>query len=165
MGSGGPGNITHIDNLYVKPQAVKTNTSITLGDYCIFDTDGLRSITTADFTADNRFLDIKTVAVVQAAESANNLTTTSEIDRKTSISVIGVGADWINKMSTGVLPEARVGIIRLDAHTPVFFVSNLANALSPIFDEILGIYRHREFATTAAISADNDDGLVSTGVA
>ena len=49
MGSGGPGNITHIDNLYVKPQAVKTNTNILLGEYLIFDTDGLRSITASDF--------------------------------------------------------------------------------------------------------------------
>ena len=164
MGSGGPGNITHIDNLYVKPQAVKTNTSILLGDYCIYDTDGLRSLVVADFTADNRFLDIKLKKVVQAAESANNLDTTLVVDKKAFISVISTGSDWINKMDAGVLPESRVGIKRLDSHTPVFYASDLANALAPTFNEILGIYRHKEFATAAAISVDNDDGTVSTGV-
>ncbi|KKL88121.1 hypothetical protein LCGC14_1927850, partial [marine sediment metagenome] len=40
MGSGGPGNITHIDNLYVKTVPVKTNIAILLGEFVIFDTDG-----------------------------------------------------------------------------------------------------------------------------
>lgn len=165
MGSGGPGNITHIDNLYVKPQAVKTDTNILLGEYCIYDTDGLRTIVAGDFSADDRFLDIKVTPVFQAAESANNLTTTPVLDRKTSITVINIGADWINKMDAGVLPGNNVGIKRLDSHTPVFYASNLANATTPTFNENLGKYQHKEFATEAAISVDNDDGTVHTGVA
>jgi len=165
MGSGGPGNITHIDNLYVKPQPVKTNTNILLGEYMIFDTDGLRSIVAGDFTADDRFLDIKATPVFQAAESANNLTSTLEVNRKTSISAIHIGADWINKMDAGVLPQKTVGVKRLDSHTPVFFVSDTANGAAPTFNENLGRYQHKEFATDAAISVDNDDGTVHTGVA
>ena len=165
MGSGGPGNITHIDNLYVKPQAVKTNTIILLGEYVIFETDGLRTIVAGDFSADDRFLDIKSNPVFQAAESANNLTTTLILDRKTSITVINIGADWINKMDAGVLPGRQVGIKRLDSHTPVFFVSDIANSVVPTFNETLGKYQHKEFATTAAISVDNDNGTVHTGVA
>lgn len=165
MGSGGPGNITHIDNLYVKPQAVKTNTNILLGDYVIYDTDGLRTIIPGDFSADDSFLDIKATPVFQAAESANNLTTTLEVNRKTSITVINIGADWINKMDAGVLPQKSVGIKRLDSHTPVFYASDVANSVGPTFNENLGRYQHKEFATEAAISVDNDDGTVHTGVA
>lgn len=164
MGSGGPGNISHIDNLYVKPQAVKTNTNILLGDYVIFDTDGLRSIIAADFSADNRFLNLISFPVFQAAESANNLTTTPVLDRKTSISVIGIGADWVNKMEAAILPGKTVGVKRLDSHTPVFFAAHNANAVIPNVAETLGRYTHKEFATEAEISVDNDDGLVHTGL-
>ena len=76
MGSGGPGNITHIDNLYVKTVPVTTNQSVSLGDFLIFDTDGYRTLLTTDFSADNTFLDLSVDNVVQALEDANNLNTT-----------------------------------------------------------------------------------------
>lgn len=159
-----PGSIVHIDNLYVKPQAVKSNTKITKGEFCIFDTDGLRPIATTDFTGDDSFLDIEATPVFQAGHDADNLTTTPANERVTKVSVLTVGGDWVVKMAAGVKPSERVGISRLDSRTPVIAVSDVANAAKPALKETLGQYKHKEFARFAANSALNDDGVVSTGV-
>ena len=157
MGSGGPGNIVHIENLYVKPQAVKSNTNIVLGDFVIFDTDGLRSLLDGDFGGNNTFLDLQGTPVFQAAENANNLDTTDPLIKKDTISVITTGSDWTCKMGAGVEPGEPVGIKRVDAATPHFQILETIVA-----KEILGSYKHKEFATLAAISVLNDDGVIST---
>jgi len=163
-GSGGPGNITHIDNLYVKTVAVKTNVKVLLGEFLIFETDGYRTLVAADFSADNRFLNLQVDNVVQAGEDADNLTTTAVNDRKPEVAVITKGSDWVTKMAVGVEPGKPVGITRLDARTPVIAVADVANALPPILVEVLGSYKHQEFARLAADSVLNDDGIISTGV-
>ena len=164
MGSGGPGNITHIDNLYVKTQPVKSNTAIVLGDYCIFDTDGLRPLATTDFSADDRFLDIGSTPVFQAGHDANNLNSTPAKDRVSKVSVLTVGGDWVCKMAAGVEPSKKVGISRLDARNPVIAVSDVANSVAPTLNQILGQYKHKEFAQLAQDSVLNDDGVIATGV-
>ncbi len=168
MGSGGPGNVTHIDNLYVKTVKVQDNTNISLGDYLIFDTTGYRSLVVGDFSADDRFLDLYSQGaagidgVFQAAEDANNLTTTPVADRHGEVSVLTVGSDWITKSAVGIEPGRRVGIHRLDARTPIIAIADVANALAPITDEVLGIYKGKEFARLAETSVLNDDAIVST---
>ncbi len=164
MGSGGPGNIVHIDNLYVKPVKVKSNTKVTLGSYLIFDTDGYRDLVVGDFSANDRFLNLQVDNVVQAAEDADNLTTTAVADRKTEVSVITKGSDWTCKMAANVESGKPVGISRLDARTPKIAVADVANSLAPILVEILGSYKHKEFSRLAEDSALNDDGVISTGV-
>jgi hypothetical protein len=159
-----PGKIVHIDNLYVKTRAVKFNTVIVTGEYCIFDTDGLRPLVVGDFSADDRFLSIGTKPVFQAGHNANNLTTTAVNDRVTEVSVITVGSDWICKMAAGVEPSKRVGISRLDSRVPIIAVSDVANAVAPTITETLGQYKHKEFAQLASDSVLNDDGVISTGV-
>lgn len=165
MGSGGPGNITHIDNLYVKTVPVKSNTAVLLGEYLIFDTDGYRTLLTTDFSADNTFLDLNVDNVVQAGEDANNLTATPVEDRKGEVSVIMRGSDWVVKMAAGVEANKRVGISRLDSRVPIIAVSDVAAAIpaAPTLDETLGVYKHKEFARQALTSVLNDDGIVSTG--
>jgi len=169
MGSGGPGNITHIDNLYVKTVACKTNINILLGEYVIFDTDGYRPVVVGDFSADDRFLDINSETaggvdgVFQAVEDANNLTTTPVVDRKTEVSVATTGTDWVTKIAASVRPSRRVGISRLDARTPIIATAAVANSLAPTLDESLGVYKHKEFARLAAISVLNDDAIIATG--
>ena len=164
MGSGGPGNIVHIDNLYVKPVAVADNTAILLGEYLIFDTTGYRPLVAGDFSADDRFLNLQVDNVVQAGHDANNLTTTPVNDRVTEVTVITKGSDWTTKMAAGVEPGKPVGITRLDARTPIIAVADIANALPPILVEQLGTYKHKEFARLAEDSVLNDDGVISTGV-
>ncbi len=165
MGTGGPGNIVHIDNLYVKTNPVKSNISILLGDFCIFDTDGLRPIVAGDFVGDDTFLNIKTTPVFQAAEDADNLTTTNVNLRKTEIEVITRGSDLVASMRAGVLPDQDVGILRVDAATPVFQVAEQSVAATPVAaNEVLGVYKHKEFSTIALISVQSDNGIVSTGL-
>lgn len=164
MGSGGPGNIVHIDNLYVRTVKVKSNTKVTLGSYLIFDTDGYRDLATTDFSADDRFLDLQVDNVLQAGEDADNLTTTPVNDRKTEVAAITKGSDWTTKMAVGVEPDKPVGISRLDARTPKIAVADVANALPPVLVERLGIYKHKEFARLSEDSVLNDDGVISTGV-
>jgi len=164
MGSGGPGNIVHIDNLYILTVKVKSNTKVTLGSFLIFDTDGYRDLIAGDFSADNRFLDLQVDNVVQAGEDADNLTTTAVADRKTEVSVITKGSDWVTSMAASVEPGKPVGITRLDARTPVIAVADVANALPPILVEVLGSYKKKEFARLAEDSVLNDDGIISTGV-
>ena len=65
MGTGGPGNIVHIDNLTVQDFAVLTNTSIVLGDFVIFDTTGVRPLVAGDFTENDAFLDIQATPLFQ----------------------------------------------------------------------------------------------------
>ncbi len=167
MGSGGPGNITHIDNLYVKTVKVKSNTKITLGSFVIFDTDGYRDLAVGDSIGgvDNRFFDLVALGgILQAGEDADNLTTTAVNDRKPEVAVITRGADWVTSMAVGVEPDKRVGISRLDARTPIIAVTDLANALAPTIDQILGVYKGKEFARLAEDSVLNDDGIISTGL-
>lgn len=164
MGSGGPGNIVHIDNLYVRTVPVKSNTKVTLGSYLIFDTDGYRDLVVGDFALDDRFLDLQVDNVVQAGEDADNLTTTPVNDRKPEVAVITKGSDWVTKMAVGVEPGKPVGISRLDARTPKIAVADVANALPPVLVERLGTYKHKEFARLSEDSLLNDDGVISTGV-
>ena len=158
------GDIVHIEGLYVKPQAVKTNIKILKGDLCIFDTDGLRPILTTDFAADNRFLDIGSTPVFQAGHDADNLDSTAVGDRVTQVSVITKGSDLVYSMAAAVKPDDKVGISRLDSRTPVIAISDVANSAEPTIEEVLGIYKHKEFAKLAANSALNDDGVIATGV-
>ncbi len=163
MGSGGPGNITHIDNLYVKTVAVKSNYAVLLGDFLIFDTDGYRTLIAGDFGADDTFLDLQVDNVVQAAEDANNLTTTPAEDRHPEVSVLTKGSDWVVKMAASVEPGKPVGIGRLDARTPIIAVTDVAGAAAPVLVERLGNYKSKEFARLAEDSVLNDDGIISTG--
>lgn len=161
MGSGGPGNIVHIENLYVKPIAVKTNAKINLGNYCIFDTDGLRELTAADCGtgAIGQFLSlVDELAVYQAGETADNLTTTPVLDRKTKVNVILRTSDWVTIMEAGVRPNTRVGI-QVKTLTPDTFVVNNTST----FDNIIGLYMHKEFAALAETSVLDDDGVIATG--
>ncbi len=166
MGSGGPGNITHIDNLYVKTVKVQDNAAVLLGEYLIFDTTGYRALATTDFGADNSFLDLNVDNVVQAAEDANNLTTTPVADRHPEVSVLTKGSDWVCKAAAGIEPGKPVGISRLDARTPVIAVSDVAAAIpaAPTISEHLGTYKGKEFARLAEDSVLNDDAIISTGV-
>jgi len=167
MGTGGPGNIVHIDNLYVKDMPVKANTNIVLGDFVIFEAaNGVRPIVAGDFSADNTFLPLTTKQVFQAGESANNLTTTPAADRKTTCECITIGSDWSVVMRPGAIPTAPVGILRLDAGTPVFkvsqFLSNGTTVVGAGF--VLGQYKHKEFSTEGNVSVDLDHGVISTGL-
>lgn len=173
MGSGGPGNIVHIDNLYVKTVKVKSNTKVTLGSFIIFDTNGYRDLVVGDFSANDVFLDIyselganSVKGVFQAGEDADNLTTTAVNDRKPEVAVITVGSDWTVKMAAGVKPTRRVGIHRLDARSPIIAVSDVEDTIvtpsAPTLNQILGIYKHKEFARLAENSVLNDDGVIST---
>jgi len=172
MGSGGPGNITHIDNLYVKTVPVKTNIAILLGEFVIFDTDGFRPLLSTDFSADNTYLDLQGAlaagvvdGIGQALEDANNLTTTPAEDRHSEVTIALMGTDWVVKTDAGVQTNRRVGISRLDARTPVIAVTDTAVAIprNPTLDETLGIYKHKEFARQAEVTILNDDSVVSTG--
>ena len=169
MGTGGPGNIVHIDNLYVKTFNVKDNVNIVLGDFVVIEDDGgfavARPLVDADFTGANLFLDLSTINVVQAGENANNLTATDALLRKGQIECITKGSDWTVVMRAGVLPDNPVGILRvgtaelfevsyLDIDTPSVVASN----------ERLGVFKHKEFSVVAEISVQDDNGIISTGV-
>lgn len=172
MGSGGPGNITHIDNLYVKTVTVQDNANILLGDFVIFDTTGWRSLVAGDFSADNTYLDLNGAlasgvvdGIGQALEDANNLTTTPAEDRHSEVTIALMGTDWVVKTDAGVQTNRRVGITRLDSRTPVIAVSDTAVAIprNPNIDETLGIYKHKEFSRLAELTVLNDDSVVTTG--
>lgn len=164
MGTGGPGNIVHIDNLSVQDFDVKSNTSIVLGDFVIFDTDGVRPIVAGDFTLNDTFLPIQTTPVFQAGESSNNLTTTPVAERKTTCECITRGSDISAVMRVGVLPDKPVGILRVDGATPVFQVSDKrVSATIVAATEVLGIYKHKEFSTIALTSVQGDNGIIATG--
>ena len=163
MGSGGPGNIVHIDNLYVKTVTCKTNIKILLGEFLIFDTDGYRPLLAADCGtgAIGQFLSLgDEQSVYQAGEDADNLTTTAVADRKPEVAVITRGADWVAKMEANVKPDSRVGI-QVKTTAPDTFVMNLVTTLATL----IGIYKHKEFARLAEDSVLDDDGVISTGVA
>ena len=158
-----PGNITHIEKLYVKTQKVKSNTSIVQGEFLIFDTDGLRPIVPSDFSADDTFLDIGATPVFQAGHNANNLNSTLPHQRVGTVSVLTVGSDFVCKMAADVKPSKRVGISLLNARTPAIAVSDVANGTGPTINETLGQYKHKEFAQFASDSALNEDGIIATG--
>ncbi|KKK70646.1 hypothetical protein LCGC14_2921880 [marine sediment metagenome] len=173
MGSGGPGNIVHIDNLYAKSVKVADNTAILIGEYLIFDTTGYRPLVVSDFSGNDVFLDIYSElgangvdGVFQAAHDANNLTTTPVRDRVGEVSVLTVGTDWVVKAAAGIEPGRRVGIHRLDARTPIIAISDVEDTLvtpsAPTIDQSLGIYKGKEFARLSETSVLNDDAIVST---
>ena len=157
------GDIVHIEGLYIKPQTVKANVNIVKGDYLI-DDSGLRPVVAGDFSADDRFFNIGAEALFQAGHDANNLTTTPVNDRVTEVSVLTPGSDWVCTMAANVKPENKVGLTRLDSRVPVIAISDVANSLEPTIVEILGHYKHKEFAKLASDSALNDDGVIATGL-
>jgi len=169
VGTGGPGNIVHIDNLYVKTFNVKDDVNITLGQFVVIEDDAgsavARPLVDADFTGADLFLDLSTINVVQAGEDANNLTTTDSLLRKGQIECITKGSDWTVVMRVGVLPDNPVGILRVGT-AELFEVSYLdINAPSVVAsNERLGVYKHKEFSTVAEVSVQDDNGIISTGV-
>jgi len=165
MGTSGPGNIVHIDNLYVKTFNVQDNVNIVLGQFVVIEATGARPLLDSDFTGADLFLDLSTINVVQAGENANNLTTTDPLLRKGQIECITKGSDWTVVMRVGVLPDNPVGILRVGT-AELFEVSYLdINAPSVVAsNERLGVYKHKEFSTVAAVSVQDDNGIISTGV-
>jgi len=165
MGTGGPGNIVHIDNLYVKTFNVQDNVNIVIGDFVVIEATGVRPLLDSDFTGPDLFLDLSTVNVVQAGENANNLTTTDALLRKNQIECITKGSDWVVVMRVGVLPDNPVGILRVGT-AELFEVSYLDIATPSVVlaNERLGVYKHKEFSTVADVSAQDDNGIISTGV-
>ena len=169
MGTGGPGNIVHIDNLYVKTFNVKDNVNITLGQFVVIENDGgnavARPLVDADFAGADLFLDLSLLNVVQAGEDANNLTTTDELLRKDQIECITKGSDWTVVMRVGVLPDNPVGILRVGT-AELFEVSYLDIDVPSVVavNERLGVYKHKEFSTVADVSVQDDNGIISTGV-
>jgi len=65
VGTGGPGNIVHIDNLYVKTINVKDNVNIILGQFVVIEDDSgfavARPLVDADFSGADLFLDLSTI--------------------------------------------------------------------------------------------------------
>ncbi len=165
MGTGGPGNIVHIDNLYVKTFNVQPNVNIILGQFVVIESTGVRPLVDSDFTGADVFLDLSTINVVQAGENANNLTTTDPLLRKDQIECITKGSDWTVVMRAGVLPDNPVGILRVGT-AELFEVSYLdINVPSVVAsNERLGVFKHKEFSTVATVSAQDDNGIISTGV-
>lgn len=167
MGTGGPGNIVHIDNLYVKTFNVKENVNIVLGEFVVIELDSgfavARPLADADITVDE-FLDLSSFNIVQAGENANNLDSTDELLRKNQIECITKGSDWTVVMRAGVLPDKPVGIVRVGTNE-LFEIANVDIATSAplVFGETLGVYKHKEFSTVAEISAQDDNGIISTG--
>lgn len=164
MGTGGPGNVVHIDNLYPKTFNVKDNTLIVLGDFVINDS-GVRPIVAGDFTANDTFLNLQTGPIYQAGESSNNLDSTAVAQRKTTCECFTKGSDMSAVMRVGVIPDQPVGILRVDGASPVFQIAeqSVANTFV-VFKEVWGIYKHKEFDTIADISVQGDDGVISTGL-
>jgi len=158
MGTGGPGNIVHIDNLYVKTFNVQDNVNIVLGQFVVIEATGARPLVAADFTGDDTFLDLNVDNIVQAGEDANNLTTTDALLRKDQIECITKGSDWSAIMEAGVLPDNTIGIKRDDATASIFVI-----AATIVAAEILGVYKHKEFSTVADVSVTDDNGIISTG--
>ena len=169
MGTGGPGNIVHIDNLYVKTFNVKDNVNINLGNFVVIELDSgvavARPLLDSDFAGAGLFLNLSTVNVVQAGEDANNLTTTDALLRKGQVECITKGSDWTVIMRAAVLPDNPVGILRVGS-AELFEVSYLDIDTPSVVaaNERLGVYKHKEFSTVAEISAQDDNGIISTGV-
>ncbi len=168
MGTGGPGNIVHIDNLYVKTINVKDNVNIILGQFVVIEDDSgfavARPLVDADFSGADVFLDLSLLNIVQAGENANNLTTTDALLRKPKIECITKGSDWTTIMRAGVLPDKPVGIVRVGT-AELFEIANIdiATSAALVLGETLGVYKHKEFSTVAEISAQDDDGVLTTG--
>lgn len=158
MGTGGPGNIVHIDNLYVKTFNVQDDINIVLGDYVVIEAIGVRPLAATDFTGNDTFLDLSTINVVQAGEDANNLNTTDPLLRKNQIECITKGSDWTLIMGVDVLPDQAVGIFNVGAFTKI------EARASSTAGTVLGVYKHKEFSTVAEVSALDDNGIISTGV-
>lgn len=168
MGSGGPGNIVHIDNLYVKTINVKDNVNIVLGKFVVIEDDSgfavARPLVDADFSGPDLFLDLSLFNIVQAGENSNNLTTTDALLRKPKIECITKGSDWTTIMRAGVLPDKPVGIVRVGT-AELFEIANvdIASSAALAVGETLGVYKHKEFSTVGEISAQDDNGVITTG--
>lgn len=162
MGTGGPGNIVHIDNLYVKTYNVKDNVNIVLGEYVVIENDGGNAVARPLVVGDVvnlAFVDLSALNIVQAGEDANNLDTTDPLLRKNQIECITKGSDWTGIMEAGVLPDSSVGIKRVDGGAKSIFIISA----TIVAEEILGSYKHKEFSTVAEISVTDDHGVISTG--
>jgi len=162
MGTSGPGNITHIDNLYVKTFDVQPNTNVQLGDFVVVTTTGVRQFVATDTTGGSvgDFAKLSLISVVQAAEDANNLNSTDASLRKNQITCITKGSDWVVTMKEDVLPDSHVAIF---ITTVAPSVVDVRTSTDPA--ETLGVYKHKEFSTVARPSLLNDNGIVSTGSA
>jgi len=160
MGTSGPGNITHIDNLYVKTFDVQDNVNIVIGDFVVIEATGARPLLATDTTggAIGDFIEVTTKNIVQAGEDANNLTTTDPLLRKDQIECITKGSDWVVKMGAGVLPDNPVSIFLVTVAPVVTEVRLNADRL-----EVIGVYKHKEFSTVATPSLLDDNGIISTG--
>jgi len=162
----GPGgSVVHIDNLDVKPQAVKSNTKIEDGDLCTFDTDGLRPVVAGDFSADDRYLDLQNKPVVLAAAGADNLDTTAIRDRQANVPVLRLISDWVAFAGAGIIPNAPVGVRLLAAFTAhTIHIASVANTVAPGTKEVLGTYKGKRFSTLQEVSVQGDESIVTTGV-
>ena len=158
MGTSGPGNIVHIDNLYVKTFNVQDDVNIVLGEFLVVEATGVRPLVDGDVTAP-AFFNLDTLNIVQAGENANNLTTTDALLKKNQIECITKGSDWVVDMGVDVLPDSSVGIFAV-SETPIVTEVRATTTGS----EILGVYKHKEFSTVAVPSLLNEDGVISTGL-
>ena len=164
MGTGGRGNIVHIDNLYVKTFNVQDDVNIVLGDYIVIEATGARPLLTSDFGGNDMFLTLNLINLVQAGEDANNLNTTDALLRKNQIECITKGSDWTLNMRAGVLPDNPVGILRVDGADEIFqAASETVGTTSVSGSERIGIYKHKEFSTVASVAVQDDNGIISTG--
>ena len=167
MGTGGRGNLVHLDNTYVKTVTVKDNVNILLGDYCIIEDNAgvaeVRPLVAADFSADDTFLDLSLLSLVISGEDANNLTTTDALLRKNQVECLFKGTDWTLNMAASVIPNSSIGILRVDAASEPFQAASKTGGAIPVAQiEKLGLYQHKEFSTVANVSLLDDDGIVTT---
>lgn len=168
MGTGGRGNIVHLDNTYVKAVNVKDNVNIILGDYCIIEDNAgeaeVRPLVAGDFSGgDDTFLNLSLLSLVIAGEDANNLTTTDTLLRKNQIECLLKGTDWTLNMAASVIPNTPIGILRVDAAPEPFQAASETGGATPVAQiEKLGLYQHKEFSTVANVSVLDDDGIITT---
>ena len=161
MGTAGPGNIVHIDNLYVKTFDVKEDEILRLGEISVYDdtSDALITLNDDGVVADTVIVNAQTFRPVQNGEDADNRLATDEILKKSQIECITIGSDWEGKMEADILPGQSVGIKRVDAA-----VGGFRFAATVVANEVVGIYKHKTFSTVAKKSVLDDSGIVSTGV-
>lgn len=161
MGTSGPGNIVHIDNLYVKTFDVFADQFLKLGEIAVYDdgTDTIRTLNDDAVVADTVILNAQTFRPVQNGEDADNRNATEDLLKKDQIECLTIGSDWEGIMEAGILPGQSVGIKRVDAA-----VGGFRFAATVVANEVVGIYKHKTFSTVAKKSVLDDSGIVSTGV-
>ena len=161
MGTSGPGNVIHIDNLYPKTHDVKADELINLGTIAIYDdtSDAVITLNDDGVVSEGAVLNAQTNRPSQAGEDANNLTTTDALLRKSQIEVLTRGGDWEGRMEAGILPGDTVGIKRVDAALGGFRFT-ATNTVT----QIVGIYKGKSFSSVSKKSVLDDNGIVSTGL-